>query len=51
VYRVENQFIATVGVLLPPGNFVIDGEGDTFLEFISMIGCKTDLETLDLESK
>jgi len=30
--RPEDEFGAAVGVLLPPGELVVDGEGDAFFE-------------------
>ena len=40
--RVEEQLVAAVGVFLPPGQFVVHGQRDAFLEAVAGVGGEAD---------
>jgi uncharacterized protein YgfB (UPF0149 family) len=48
---IKQQFIATVGVLFPTGEFVKNCQGYTFLELAMVICGKTDDESRDLQAE
>ena len=41
---VEDELVAAVSVFLPAGEFVVDGEGDTFFETAVVVGCQSALQ-------
>jgi hypothetical protein len=47
----EKKLIATIGVLLPPTEFVIDSERDTFFKTIAGVGSKPDNVSFNLEAQ
>ena len=42
VHRVEDELVTAVGVLLPTGQLVVDGQGHTLFEFIAVVCRKAD---------
>lgn len=49
--RVEQKLVASIGIFLPSGQLVVDGERDTFFETLASPGGKTDNITLTLKAK
>lgn len=49
----EEKFRTTVSIFLPAGQFVIDGERDTFVIgfAVVLVTCKSDKETVLLETQ
>ena len=50
-HGVEDQLVAAVGVFLPAGEFVVDGEGDAFFEAVAVVACEADDVAGDLETE
>ncbi len=49
--RVKDELIASVRVFLPAGELVVDSQGHTFFEALSLIGPKTDNVTHRLQAE
>src|SRR6266487_4311849 len=47
----EQEFVTSVCVFLPPGKLVVDGQGNAFLEPIAGPRCQSDDITVTLETK
>jgi hypothetical protein len=50
-HRVEEQLVAAVGVLFPAREFVVDGQGDAFLEALARPGGQPDDVAVALEAE
>jgi hypothetical protein len=51
VYRIENQLIAPIGILLPASKLIVHGQRDALLKLIAVIGSQTDNVASNLEAK
>lgn len=49
--RVEDHFVDAVGVFLPAVDFVVDGEGDAFFEFVVVVVGDADDVAFHLEAE
>jgi hypothetical protein len=47
----EHKFAASIGVLLPAGKFIVDGEGDTLLELVVVVVSASHSVPGDLKTK